>query len=99
MLNKEEVQRIAALARLELSEKELEKYRKELSSILDYIEKLEEVSVKGVEPTSHPGGLKNIFREDEEKGKDEERARGMIESAPGEKDGYVKVKSILKRSK
>ncbi len=99
MLNKEEVQHIAALARLELSEKELEKYQKELSSILDYIEKLREVSVKGVEPTSHPGGLKNVFREDAESGKDGETARKMIESAPGKKDGYVKVKSILKRGK
>jgi aspartyl-tRNA(Asn)/glutamyl-tRNA(Gln) amidotransferase subunit C len=99
MLKKEEVQRIAVLARLELSGKELEKYQKELSSILDYIEKLGEVSVEGVEPTSHPGGLKNVFREDVEKRKDEEAAKKMIDSAPGEKDGYVKVKSILKRGK
>ncbi len=99
MLNKEEVQRIAALARLELGENELEKYQKELSSILGYVEKLGEVSVNGVEPTSHPGGLKNIFREDKESDKNEDVAERMLNSAPDKKDGYVKVKSILKRSK
>jgi len=53
MISKEEVQHIAKLARLGLTEKEIKKFQKELSSILDYIEKLKEVDVSSIEPTSH----------------------------------------------
>ena len=54
MITKEAVKHIAQLARLGLSEKEIGKYQKELSSILDYVEKLKRVDVSGVEATSHP---------------------------------------------
>ncbi len=96
MLTKAEVQHIAKLARLGLSEKELEKYRKELSSILDYIEKLKEVDVSGTEPTSHPLKVENITRKDG--GKTEARSANskiLLEMAPDKKEGYVKVKQIL----
>ncbi|MDI6603013.1 MAG: Asp-tRNA(Asn)/Glu-tRNA(Gln) amidotransferase subunit GatC [Patescibacteria group bacterium] len=53
MISKEEVQHIAKLARLGLTEKEVKKFQKELSSILDYIEKLKEVDISKIEPTSH----------------------------------------------
>ena len=96
MISKEEVKHIAKLARLGLSEKELEKYRKELSSILDYIEKLKEVDVSGTEPTSHPLKVENITRKDG--GKTEARSANskiLLEMAPDKKEGYVKVKQIL----
>jgi len=96
MLTKAEVQHIAKLARLGLSEKELEKYRKELSSILDYIEKLKEVDVSGTEPTSHPLKVENVTRKDG--GKTEARSANskiLLEMAPDKKEGYVKVKQIL----
>lgn len=54
MITKEEVQHIAKLARLGLTENEIEKFRKELSSILDYVEKLKEVDVSGVEAEMQP---------------------------------------------
>lgn len=53
MLSKEEVKHIAKLARLGLTEKEIEKYTKDLSNILEHFEKLKEVKVSGVEPMSH----------------------------------------------
>jgi len=96
MISKEEVKHIAKLARLGLSEKEIGKYQKELSSILDYIEKLKEVDVSGTEPTSHPLKVENVTRKDG--GKTEARSANskiLLEMAPDKKEGYVKVKQIL----
>jgi aspartyl-tRNA(Asn)/glutamyl-tRNA(Gln) amidotransferase subunit C len=66
MISKEKVKRIAKLARLALSEKEVENYQKELSKILEYIEKLKEVDVSKIEPVFHPLKIKNVMREDVE---------------------------------
>jgi len=54
MINKKEVNHIAKLARLGISEKEEKKFQKDLSSILDYFNCLQEVDVSGKEPTFHP---------------------------------------------
>ena len=61
-LSKEEIQHIAKLARLELTDKELEKYGGQLSAVLNYIDQLKEVDVKGVEPTAQVTGLENVLR-------------------------------------
>ncbi len=93
MISKEEVKHIAKLARLGLTEKEIEKYQKELSSILDYIEKLKEVDVSNVEPTSHSIKIENITREDETN-KKENIEKKLIDLMPEIKEDYLKVKSI-----
>ncbi len=95
MITKKEIQHIAKLARLSISEDEFKKYSGELSSILDYIEKLKKVDVKRVQPTSHPREIKNVFREDEAKKQDRETVKKLIEAAPDKKEGYIKVKTIL----
>jgi aspartyl-tRNA(Asn)/glutamyl-tRNA(Gln) amidotransferase subunit C len=59
-----QVRHIAKLARLTLSDKEVEKFSRELTQILDYIEKLKEVNTTGVEPMSQITGLSNITRTD-----------------------------------
>ncbi|OGZ19310.1 MAG: asparaginyl/glutamyl-tRNA amidotransferase subunit C [Candidatus Nealsonbacteria bacterium RBG_13_38_11] len=94
MISKEEVQHIAKLARLGLTDQEIEKYQKELSLILDYFEKLKEVNISGIEPTSHSIKVENVLRKDESKGKGS--SRKLIESFPDRKEDYLKVKSILK---
>jgi aspartyl-tRNA(Asn)/glutamyl-tRNA(Gln) amidotransferase subunit C len=99
MISEKDVKHIADLARLGLNGKELKKYQKDLSSILDYIEKLGEVDVSGVEATSHPGELKNVFRKDERGKGNGEVAERIIESAPDKEGRYIKVKPILKRGK
>ena len=97
MISKEEVKHIAKLARLGLSEKEIEKFQKELSSILDYVEKLKKVDVAKIEATSHPLAVENVMREDEEKSKlKTQNSKRLLDLAPETKNGYVKVKSILK---
>ena len=93
MLPEKEVEKIAKLARLGLEKKELKKFQTELSSILDYIEKIEKLDVSQVKPTSHPLELENIKRQDESL---VSRSKNLLDLAPETKDGYLKVKSILK---
>lgn len=59
-----QVRHIAKLARLELSDAEVEKFTTELTAILTYVEQLQEVDTKGIEPTAQVTGTKNVFRED-----------------------------------
>jgi len=96
MISKEEVQHIAKLARLGLTEEEIKKFQKELSPILNYIEKLKEVDISGIEPTSYSVRVENIMREDkarfEDKPADEEK---LLKLMPEKKDRHLKVKSIL----
>ncbi|MFH0851377.1 MAG: Asp-tRNA(Asn)/Glu-tRNA(Gln) amidotransferase subunit GatC [Candidatus Peregrinibacteria bacterium] len=63
-LSPAQVRHIAKLTRLTLSDKEVEKFSRELTQILDYIEKLKEVDTKGVAPMSQITGLNNIVRTD-----------------------------------
>ena len=94
MITREEVQHVAKLARLGITKKEEEKFTKELSSILDYIEKLKEVDVSKTEPTSHSIKVGNVMRKDEGQ-KSEVKSQKLLELAPETKDDYLKVKSIL----
>jgi len=59
-----EVSHIAHLARLELTEEELEKFSIQLSKILSYMDKLNELDTSNIEPTSHVIPIKNVFRDD-----------------------------------
>lgn len=95
MLSKEEVQHIAKLARLGLSQEEIGKFQKELSSILDYFEKLKKVNVAKVEPMSHSVSLENVSRKDE--GIKNPASEKILKLVPQTQDGYLKVKSILKQ--
>ncbi len=94
MISKEEVKYIAKLARLGLTEKETEKFQKELSSILDYVEKLKKADVSKVEAASRAFEIENVVREDERR-KEKIGSEGLVEMAPEREKGYVKVKSIF----
>ena len=65
MIGREQVLHVAKLARLRLSDEEIERMSSELSGILDHIEKIEELDLDGVEPTSHVVNLENVLRPDE----------------------------------
>ena len=60
-----DVRYTAQLARLHLSEEEIAKFQTQLSQVLAYVEKLEQVDVTGVEPTAHATAIFNVFRKDE----------------------------------
>ncbi len=95
MISKEEVKHIAKLARIGLSDAEIKKFQKELSSIIDYISKLKKVDVKGVDSSFHPSRTQNVAREDKSKEKKEEEGERLIKAAPWRKGRYIKTKRIL----
>jgi len=64
-LKKSDVEHVAKLSKLDFTDKELEKYQSQLSSVLDFFEQLNEVDTSGVEPTAQTTGLENITRSDE----------------------------------
>ena len=97
MLSKKDVQHVARLARLGLSEKEREKMQKDLSSILDYIEKLKEVNISKVNLYLEGDKSGNVMREDEVVS-DENKAdktKKLIDLAPEERNRYIKVKQVF----
>ena len=98
MITKKEVQNVAKLARLNIT-KEEDKFVKELSLILGYVEKLKEVNVNKVKPTSHPFEIENVMREDIPQKPEEETVQRLMKAAPAKKENYIKVKAILKSSK
>ena len=65
MIDRDQVLHVARLARLRLSDEEVERMAIELSTILDHVEKIEELDLAGVEPTSHVVELENVLRDDE----------------------------------
>jgi aspartyl-tRNA(Asn)/glutamyl-tRNA(Gln) amidotransferase subunit C len=95
MLSKEEVIKIAKLARIALSDAEVEKFRAELSTILDYVEELKQVDVSGLEEIAQVTGLVNVQRDDKVVEIDEQMRQAIFKNAPEMKDGYYKVKAIL----
>lgn len=65
MVSHQDVKYVAKLARLKVGPEELDRFAGQLSGILNHIDKISELDLSGVEPTSHVIGLANVFREDE----------------------------------
>jgi aspartyl-tRNA(Asn)/glutamyl-tRNA(Gln) amidotransferase subunit C len=92
-ITKHEVEHVAKLARLELSEQDKDKLTDQLSNILTYVEKLNEIDTKGVEPTSHVLDINNVMREDVAgESLSQERA---LANAPDKAAGHYKVPKII----
>lgn len=95
MLNKDEVQKIANLARIEIIGKEVEKYSKELSDILEFVEKLNEANTGTIEPIAHITGAKNILREDRVIEYNKETKEEIVNNFPEKKERFNKVKAVF----
>lgn len=98
MITKEQVKHIAKLARISLTKKEEEKFQKELSSILDYVEKLKEVDISNVQASFHlipETTFKKGMREDKPKRRDLKMVKKLIEAAPKKKGGRIRTKAVL----
>lgn len=93
-LSREDVLKLARLARLSLSDEEVEQYRTELSDILQYVEQLQSINVKGLKPTNQVTGLTNVTRADEEKDYGYAPA-DLLKNVPAVRDGQIKVKRTL----
>ncbi|MCS7215463.1 MAG: Asp-tRNA(Asn)/Glu-tRNA(Gln) amidotransferase subunit GatC [Thermodesulfovibrio sp.] len=92
-ISKDQVKHIAMLSRLELNEEEIEIYQDQLSRILEYVEKLNEIDTTSVEPTSHVIEIKNVFREDQVK--DSISREYALKNAPDSTDKFFRVPKII----
>jgi aspartyl-tRNA(Asn)/glutamyl-tRNA(Gln) amidotransferase subunit C len=88
-----EVEHVARLARLKLSEAEKGLFTDHLNSILDYMEKLNELDIGAIEPTFHVVSHQNIMREDEVKESQSQEA--ALENAPDKAQGCFRVPKII----
>jgi aspartyl-tRNA(Asn)/glutamyl-tRNA(Gln) amidotransferase subunit C len=90
-LTDEDVKKVAKLAMIELTPDEIEKFKDQIDSILDYVQKLNEIDTDNVKVTSHVD-LKNITREDESsKSLDQNEAVKQADN----KDGYIVVPAVI----
>ncbi len=94
-LLKQEIQHIADLARLKLTEEELERYRFQLSGVLNYIDQLREVDTKGVDPTAQITGLNNVLRDDLISEWSSEETATALKDAPESEGRFIKVKRVI----
>ena len=94
-LTKQEIQHIADLARLELTNEELEKYGSQLSGVLNYIDELKEVDTANVAPTAQVTGLENIMRADEVEAWPQDEVEMALGQAPEREGRLVKVRRVL----
>jgi aspartyl-tRNA(Asn)/glutamyl-tRNA(Gln) amidotransferase subunit C len=91
MIDREHVLHVAKLARLKLTDDEVEKMTGELSNILEHVEQMEALDLEGVEPTSHVVALENVLRKDvPRESLPRERA---LEQAPDATDDGFRVPS------
>jgi len=91
VIEREQVLHVAKLSRLQLSDEEVGRLETELSSILDHVDRLAEIDIEGVEPTSHVVPLENVLRDDEPRPSlDREVA---LSQAPDPHDGAFRVPS------
>ena len=92
-LSAEEVRKVADLARLELSEADVETMARQLSAIVDYINPLQQVNTDGVEPLAHALDLHDVFRDDvPAKSLSEAEA---LANAPARKDNFYSVPAVF----
>ena len=92
-ISKDEVKKVAQLARLELNENEINNHAVQLEKILDYIKQLERVNTNNVPCTTRAIEVINVFRKDENE--DFANNEALLELAPSREDKFFKVPKII----
>lgn len=92
-LTKQEVEKIAKLSRLELTETEKELYANQLTKVLDYVAKLKEIDTENVPITAQVTGLENVYRGDEISQCDYQK--DLIKQSAESEDNLIKTKSVF----
>ena len=93
MLEKNDLENLANLARLLIPEEEKETLRKEVDSILGFVGEIKKLTPSS--PVKEAGAVRNIFREDKDPHLSGEFTDALIAAAPQTEDGYIRVKKIL----
>lgn len=96
-LKQEDIQKIADLAHLEISDEENKQYQKELSEVLNYMETLNEVEVEGIEPTAQVSQQTNVFREDRAKDWNKEEKENTLKQSSKYKEGKINIDKIISK--
>lgn len=92
-VTRKEVEHIAELARLHLTEQEIDEYTLQLNNILEYVDKLNELNTENIKPLSHPIEGVNIFRDD--KVKSSVKREDALKNAPSKDDEFFKVPKVI----
>jgi aspartyl-tRNA(Asn)/glutamyl-tRNA(Gln) amidotransferase subunit C len=93
-LTRDDVLKLAQLARISLTDDEVEEFRNELSAILAYVQQLQDVDVAGLKPTTQVSGLTNVMREDilQDYGIDRQ---DLLRNVPHVEEEMIKVKRMV----
>ena len=92
-IDEAQVRKVAKLARLDLSDAEVEEFAGQLSAILDYVERMNQLDTEGVEPLAHCLPINNVFREDVVK--ESLGTEKTLANAPQRDGSFFKVPKIL----
>lgn len=93
-LSREDILKLARLSRLRLSEEEITRFQGEISAILDYVERLNDVDTEDLQPTYQVTGLKNVMRKDETV-EYQADSKTLLKNAPAVENNQFKVKRVL----
>lgn len=94
-LSKEDVLKVARLARIELTDDQVEKFRGQLSGVLDYIAQLNKVDTAGVHATAQVTGLENVSRQDKVADCPEDERQAALAQAPQRSGNLVRVTNVF----
>ncbi len=92
-LRDEEVRHVAALARVAMTDEEVELMRSQLSNILEHVSVLNQVDTEGVEPTGHSVDVTSVMRDDEVA--ESSPMEDVLANAPTRQDDFIRVKAVL----
>lgn len=92
-ITRKEVEHVANLARLQLTEEEAERYTKDLNAILEFAAKLNELDTSNVSPTSHATDVKNVMRDDVNR--PSLPREEVLKNAPDHEEGQFKVPAVF----
>ncbi len=95
MLSKEEVQKIALLSRIGLTDEEITRYQKDLSAVFDFFKELEKLPTDNIEPIGHITGRTDVMRADLEESMTPSGKEQILKNAPDTKDQFLKVRSVF----
>lgn len=96
MITQKDVEHIASLARIDLTDAEKSMFETELSAILSFVETLNELDTEGVDPVNGGTLLENVMRSDEQiDAYMEKKSALLVEAAPETRGGLIKVKSVF----
>ena len=93
MLQEKDIERLADLCKLEISTEDLPDYTREISRMMELVQKLQEVDTEGIVPTFHGNQNINVYREDI--AEDSHLDQAMLANAPDSQDGFIRVPVII----